>query len=182
MTKVILIHGNGGGTGRDNWFPYLKKELNKIDIQCEAPDFPDSKLARAKFWLPFLKKLKADQNTILVGHSSGAIAALRYAENNKLLGSVLVGVYHTDLDDEGEKQSGYFDIPWQWAKIKNSQRWIAVYASKDDPYIPIKEPRFIKEKLAAEYFEFDDEGHFGSDKNKITFPEILKFLKSKLNK
>ena len=65
MTKVILIHGNGGGTGKDNWFPYLKKELKKLDIQCEAPDFPDAKLARAKFWLPFLKKLKANLRIFL---------------------------------------------------------------------------------------------------------------------
>ena len=27
--KVILIHGNGGGTGQDNWFPYVKKQLEE---------------------------------------------------------------------------------------------------------------------------------------------------------
>ena len=87
-----MIHGNGGGKPTDNWLPYLKAELEKMGVKTEAPQFPDADLARASYWLPFLKDhLKADANTIIVGHSSGAIAAMRFAETNRILGSVLVG-------------------------------------------------------------------------------------------
>jgi uncharacterized protein len=41
--------------------------------------------------------IKADENTILIGHSSGAEAAMRYLETYKLLGCVLVGACHTDV-------------------------------------------------------------------------------------
>ena len=41
-------------------------------------------MARAKYWLPFLKKLGEDEETILIGHSSGAVSAMSYAENNKI--------------------------------------------------------------------------------------------------
>ncbi len=91
MMKAIFIPGNGGGTPKDNWFPYLKRELEKLGITVIDQNFPDSDLARAKYWLPFIKTLGADENTILVGHSSGATAAMCYAEKNKILGSVLVG-------------------------------------------------------------------------------------------
>lgn len=74
-----------------------------------------------------------------MGHSSGAIAAMRFAETNRLLGSVLVGSYHTDLELTSEKQSGYFDRPWDWASIKRNQKWIIQFAATNDPWIPIKE-------------------------------------------
>lgn len=180
-TKVVLIHGNDGGKGTDNWFPYIKKELEKLGVECLNPDFPDAQLARAKYWLPYLRKLGVDHNTVLIGHSSGAIAAMRYAEENKILGSILVGAYHTDLDWEEEKLSGYFDKPWDWDRIRNNQKWIVVFASVDDPYIPVAEARYLKDHLKAQYHEYEDEGHFGEDKNKIEFPDLLRVLIDKLN-
>jgi predicted alpha/beta hydrolase family esterase len=72
-----------------------------------------------------------------VGHSSGALAAIRVAEICPILGSVLVGAYHTDLGIEKEKLSGYFDRAWNWKKIKTNQNWIVLFASQDDPWIPI---------------------------------------------
>jgi predicted alpha/beta hydrolase family esterase len=182
MTRVILLHGNGGGSGKDNWFPWLQYKLKKIGIECEAPDLPDAIEAKSGVWLPYIQDvLKADENTILVGHSSGAIAAMRYAETHKLLGSILVGTYYTDLGFDDERASGYFDEPWKWKAIKNNQSWIIVFASTDDPYINIEEPRFIKDKLNAEYYEYKDKGHFGYDRDKVDFPELLNAIKSKLH-
>ena len=114
----------------------------------------------------------------MIGHSSGAVASLRYAEQNKIFGSVLVGVCYTDTNDETEKASGYYNHPWIWDKIKTNQNWIVQFASTDDPYIPITEPRYIHEKLNTEYSEYTDKGHF-----MITeFPEIIQILKNKLDK
>ncbi len=182
MIKAIFIPGNGGGTPRDNWFPYLKKELEKLKVQVINEDFPDNNLAREKYWLPFLKELGADENTILIGHSSGAIAAMRFAEKNQILGSCLVGTYYTDLGDEGEKKSGYFNHPWEWQTIKRNQRWIIQFNSINDPWIPIKEARFVHEKLNTKYFEYPDQGHFGGDYYKKTFPELLIAIKEQLMK
>ena len=180
--KIILIHGNGGGTSEDNWFPYAKKSLESEGLEIVAETMPDNVLARENTWLPFLKnELKADKNTILVGHSSGAVAAMRFAEDNALYGSILVGACYTDLGDETEKASGYYDRPWHWEKIKANQNWIIQFASTDDPYIPIEEARYIHEKLGTEYHEANDEGHYGEDKAKIEFPEIIELINRKLN-
>jgi predicted alpha/beta hydrolase family esterase len=146
--KVILIPGNGGGSPKDNWFPSIKQELEAAGLIVIAEEFPDNIQARSSYWLPFIvDNLKADENTILIGHSSGAIAAMRIAEQQRILGSVLVGAYHTDLNMDTEKQSGYFDKPWNWNKIKDNQNWIIVFASQDDPWIPIEEPRHIHSQL-----------------------------------
>lgn len=179
--KVIFIPGNGGGGPKDNWFPYLKEELEKLKVTVVASEFPDNYLARESYWLPFIKDhLQADEKTILIGHSSGAIAAMRFAETNKLIGSVLVGAYHTDLGLSMEKQSGYFDRPWDWKSIVRNQKWIIQFASISDPWIPIEEARFVHDRLGTEYHEFLDQGHFGSDSNKLAFPELLEAVKLKI--
>ena len=180
--KVILIHGNGSESAKDQWFPYVKKKLEKLGVEIIARDFPDPVLARAKYWLPFLKKLGADESTILIGHSSGAIAAMRFAETNKILGSVLVGGYYTDLGIPDEKKSGYFNREWDWEAIKNNQQWIIQFNSKDDPWIPIEEARYINQQLNTEYYEYEHEGHFGGDKYYPEFPKLIEVVKSKLAK
>ncbi len=178
--KVLFLPGNGGGGPQDNWFPYLKKELSQLGLNVIAEEFPDNILARQSYWLPFIKELGCDESTILIGHSSGAIAAMRYAETSRILGSVLVGAYHTDLGMDSEKQSGYFDKPWDFLSIKNNQNWIGIFAGKDDPWIPLEEARYLNDQLESYYFEFPKAGHFGGDYLKLEFPEILIFIRERI--
>ncbi|MDB5179462.1 MAG: esterase [Candidatus Saccharibacteria bacterium] len=62
MTRIVLLHGNGGGSGEDNWFPWLKYKLEALGIQCETPDLPDPIEAKAIEWLPYITNvIKADE-------------------------------------------------------------------------------------------------------------------------
>lgn len=178
--NVILVHGNGGATAEGLWFPWVKSRLEESGIPVIARTMPDNMLARERKWLPFLKDvLGVDDRSILVGHSSGAVAAMRYAETTRIFGSVLIGASYTDLGDRSEKLSGYFNRPWQWDKIKANQNWIMQFAAADDPYIPIEEARHIHEQLDTEYFEYADKGHFGGDREFNEFPELITAIKRK---
>jgi pimeloyl-ACP methyl ester carboxylesterase len=177
MIKVILIHGNGGGNAYDAWLPDAARQLEKLGVEVINESFPDPVSARSSIWLPFLESLGPDENTVVVGYSSGAVAAMRYAEDHQLLGSVLVGACYTDLGDASERVSGYYIAPWQWDAIRTNQQWIIQFASKDDPYIPIAEPRYIQKHLQTKYFELDKRGHFMDN----TFPELVKAVQKQLN-
>lgn len=179
MVKVVIIHGNGGSTADDHWTPWLKAELEKKGITVITPTMPDNVQAKASVWLPYMHdKLQCDENTVVIGHSSGAVAAMRYAEQHKLLGTILVGTCYTDLGWESERISGYYDTPWQWDVMQKNQQWIMLFASQDDPYIPIQEAQHIQKNLDVEYYEFTDQGHF-QDK---TIPLLLPALLAKLGK
>jgi len=92
-----------------------------------------------------------------------------------------VGVCHTDLNMKDEKQNGYFDDEWKWEQIKQNGDWIMIFASTDDPYFSIEEPRFIRDQVDAEYYEYTDQGHFGSgNESKIEFPEMIEAIKRRL--
>lgn len=179
--KVMLIPGNGGSTPEYSWFPYLERKLPELGCEVINVQFPDPILARTGFWLPFLEKLGANEHTILIGHSSGTLAALRFAETHRIYGSVLVAAYHTHLNEEAEKQSGYFDQPWDWPAIQGNQNWIIQFASTDDPFIPIEEARYVHQKLSTKYHEYSNQKHFGHGvEQKLEFPELLTVLAQQL--
>lgn len=178
--KVLIVPGNDHTLITNNWYPYVKERLENLGVEVIAENMPDPKVARKGIWLPYIKEQLGDSgNSTLIGHSTGAIAVLRYLEKNKCRFVILVSCYHTNLGDELEKQGGYFDEPWKWDKIKNNAEKIVIFASTDDPFVPISEPRFVKEKLEAEYHEYKDEGHFGLDKKK-EFPEIVTIVEKML--
>lgn len=179
--KIMLVPGNGNAdVNSEIWYPWITKELKILRFEVIAKNMPDADLARKEFWLPFIEK-HVDQNSILIGHSSGAVAALRYAETHKLNGIILVSACYTDLGDENEKISGYFNDPWYWNKIKTNVRWFIQFHSLNDPYIPVEEARFVHHRLNTEYYEYRDQGHFSSDVGKIDFPELLEALKKRIN-
>ena len=127
LPRFIFIHGNSTEHWSFAWAPWLKNELEKRGFETFFETMPDSIIARAKYWLPFLENhVKAGENDVLIGWSSGAVAAMRYAETHKIAGSILISPCYTNLDNDLEKQSGYYDSPWQWDQIRANQQTIAL--------------------------------------------------------
>lgn len=183
MRKIIILPGNGNtNINQDHWYAWVRDQLRHKGYQVIAENMPDPDLAHKNIWLPHIKNhFAANEQTVIIGHSSGGVATLRYLEENKLLGAIVAGVNHTDLGFPEEKESGYYNTPWNWAAIKKNAHWLVQFASQDDPYIPIREPRLIHEKLDTEYHEYTDQGHFGSEyKEHKTFPEIIEVITRKV--
>lgn len=172
--RIIFIHGNEATNWAFAWSPWLKQQLEQLGYKTSFETFPDSTIARSEYWLPFLQDfLKAGENDVLVGWSSGAVAAMRYTESHKIKGSILISPSYTDMGDDLEKQSGYFDAPWQWQAIKDHQDKIALIYGDDDPYIPQEEFNYIAQKLEPTVFEIPQGRHFIE---KTEFPELLSYI------
>ncbi len=172
--RIIFIHGNGTSHWSFGFSSWLKPELEKVGFPTFFETFPDSIQARAQYWLAFLKDhIKVGEGDVLVGWSSGAVAAMRYAQECKILGSILIGPSYTDLGDDLEKQSGYFDAPWDWQKIKKNQQKIALIYGDDDPYIPQSQFEFIASNLQPEVIKVAGGKHF-MEYNE--FPQLLAYI------
>lgn len=113
-THASAHAGNGAGDVEDcNWYGWLMRQLQSrwsdAQVRVELRNMPDPVRARETVWLPFMvNQLGCGENSIIVGHSSGAAAGMRLAESRKVLGLVLVGAYASDLGDANEAASGYF--------------------------------------------------------------------------
>src|SRR5947207_2256305 len=128
--RIIFIHGNQTTHWSFAWAAWLKTGLETLGFETFFETMPDSIIARAEYWLPFLKEhVKAGEHDVVVGYSSGAVAAMRYAEENRILGSVLVSPCYTDTGDELEKQSGYYDKPWEWERSKQTKKRLRLFGA-----------------------------------------------------
>lgn len=186
--KVILIPGMGcTPIARSNWYAWFAREMNqRPNVQCHVQDFPDPHQCRESIWLPHVQKLlstdKGDptEQTIVIGHSSGAACAMRLLEQQQQTGKplaacILVAAAYTDLDDEDERLSGYFNRPWDWQRMAQGAAKIVLFHGTDDHLIPVREARYIAEKLSfAEHFDYremDGKSHFFEP-----WPELLQVM------
>lgn len=183
--RVIIVPGNGCSPVHNaNWYSWMENELIQSGRFSEVllKDMPDPDNARERVWIPFIRdELKADENTILIGHSSGAVAAMRYLETNKLFGCVLVSACYTDLGIESERISGYYSRPWLWDSIKENSKWITQYHSTDDPFIPRAEADHVAANTGSEYTCFTGRSHFFSSRDvRHILPDILRHIEEEL--
>ena len=121
-------------------------------------------------------ELKCDETSIIIGHSSGAVAAMRYAEKYKVKGIILVAAYTTDNGILSEAESGYFNRPWDWDKMKENAGFIVQFGSEDDPFLPWEEQSEVAEECDADFKRYTDRGHFMNS----TLPELINTVKSYL--
>jgi uncharacterized protein len=184
---VIICPGNGCDNIRQsNWYGLLYDMLEERNIPCECNNFPDPLHAGRDRWVPFIrstaeKESANSSNVILVGHSSGAQAALRYAEIYPVYACILVSATYSDLGDAHERASGYY--PQQIGETetnqynfdamnKNCKKWHQFH-SDNDPFIPLFEAEKIRDGLGLTdtYHMLPDRSHFFEFS-----PEILEVI------
>lgn len=154
---------------------WIAKEIEALGYPVKCETFPDPYEAKEVEWLPFIhdELAKGSENIILIGHSSGAEASMRYMEKYKVVGTILVSACWTDLGEPSETISGYYDHPWLWKKMRENAQWIVQFGSTDDPFIPIEEMRLVASEIGTDYIEYTSHGHFMTRK----FPELLEKFK-----
>ena len=158
--KIVLIPGMGcSPVSQSNWYSWFANEMNKRpSVKCVLCDFPDPNKCRESIWAPFIKdEIGLDEDTIVVGHSSGAACAIRLLESPdvpKLRGVILVAAAYTDLGEESERRSEYFSRPWNWEEMKLGAEKIVCFHGVDDHLIPVEEARHIAGKLKCDSFEY----------------------------
>ncbi|KAI8831153.1 retinoblastoma-binding protein 9, partial [Chytriomyces cf. hyalinus JEL632] len=168
-TRVLIVPGNGcggdiSGFNFYGWSEAALKDTGLFDVVMPGPyGMPDPNGAKRSIWIPHIQnKMGCNSEAVIVGHSSGAVAALRYAEEFPVKGIVIVAAYDNALGDEGEAASGYFDGGWDWEGIQRNCGFIVQFGGAVDSLVPIEEQRRVAQSLGPknQYFEIVDEDHF----------------------
>ncbi|MCI8778575.1 MAG: serine hydrolase family protein [Bacilli bacterium] len=181
MKNAIIIHGTEGNP-EENWFPWLKKELEQKGYTVSVPQFPSPPVVPAKIseWFDVLNNYQINEDTIIIGHSLGGIFTLRVLEtlNFTIKAAILVGTpigikpikyYERDLSFSG--------FEFNWSKIKNVAKDFVVFQSDNDPYVALENGRELSNKLGVTLYFIPNAGHFNAQAGYTEFPELLQQIK-----
>lgn len=154
--RAFIIHGYLGYPG-EAWLPWLKVQLEKRGYQVSLPAMPNPDRPTIPEWLAFIANLvgEPDEGTVMIAHSLGCVAVLRYLETvggagKSVKRTVLVGGgFPTGewQDDPGD-QTGeaatmrpWLTMPLDPRKVRMAAGKCTVILSDDDPYIPLEEAK-----------------------------------------
>jgi len=76
MKNALILHGTDFRKEQkqklNNWFPWLKAELEKLGFEVWVPELPEAWQPNLKRYWNFLKGFNFNEETVIIGHSSGA--------------------------------------------------------------------------------------------------------------
>lgn len=180
MKNALILHGTDASPA-DNWFGWLQKELETIGYNVWLPQLPHADKPSTKIYSEFLlanKEFEFTSETILIGHSSGAVEALSLLEyvENPIKSAFMVSAFKDSLGWEALED--LFITPLNFEKIKDKAENFIFVHSDNDPYCPIDHAEFLAEQVDGELFIKSGQGHFntelGSQYEK--FPELLELI------
>ncbi len=182
MKRVFIIHGWGGFPG-EAWYQWLKKELETRGFLAQVPAMPDTETPKIDAWVSHLSEVvgEPDEDTFLVGHSIGCQTIARYLETfdeGKIIGGVVFvcgwAVSSTGLaEEEKPVAKPWIETPINWEKVRqHSKNFIAIH-SDNDPFVPLDNADFFKEKLGAEIIIEHGKGHMGDSEGFTELPSVL---------
>lgn len=184
MRNALILHGTHGNSS-SHWFPWLKSELEKMGYRVWVPDLPHAERPNVKRYTEFInsgKEFEFNEETIIIGHSSGAVAILGILQNLtkgvKVNSVHLVGSFKDNLGRD--ELSELFDNPFDFEIIKTKSGKFIFFHSDDDPYCPLEQAKFLVEKTNGELVFLPGQKHFniGTAGEKYKqFPELLEKIK-----
>jgi len=157
----VLLPGFASNSKR-SFFPWLKRELEAKGHSVQALDLPDARIPNIANQIEaVLKQVKFGPDTILVGHSWGAVVALKILEKLKtpIAGTILVaGLIEPAVKNrESWPLRLIFNWRFTWPKIKKNAGWVKILRDLKDPLIADNQGLRIQQELGGDLIEFEAE-------------------------
>ena len=188
---AFIIHGSYGNP-QENWFPWLKVELEKIGYQVFVPQFPIPSAENQnpawgghdlQDWIKTMDQYREyiNQETIFIAHSRGCVFAYHYLPtlNNPIAATYLVApwINYRWYPKNWQGIDSFHEVPFDWEKIKKGSKNFEVFQSTNDD-TPVSEGQEIADKLGAKLVIVNNAGHFNTRSGFTTFPLLLENIKS----
>lgn len=181
-TKVLIIHG-AYGNPNENWFPWLKAELEKLGIKAFVPQFPTPEGQNLDNWLKVFKEYMPylDEKTILVGHSLGPAFIMNILENleQPILAAFFVSGFTGLLGkpEFDEINKTITNRKFNYSKIIRNCNKFFIYHSDNDPYVPLDKGKELAAKLNGKLTIIKNGGHINASAGYTEFPLLLNDIK-----
>jgi predicted alpha/beta hydrolase family esterase len=181
MKNAIILHGTGN-TPEGNWFRWLEKKLKERGYNVWLPQLPNAEMPNAEKYNKLLlsHNFNFNDDTILVGHSSGAVSILNLLQelpsSIRIKAAFLVGSFEKPLDVSA--RSELFSKSFDFEKIKSRCGKFIFLHSDNDPYCPLVGAQFLAKMLDGELTVVPGQGHFNLETGPQykEFPQLLELI------
>ena len=180
--RVIVIHGTMG-CPEENWFPWLKSELESDKCEVLVPSLPTPEGQSLENWLAvFACKAGALRaSDILVGHSIGAAFVLRLLEYSasSIHAAFLVSGFARELGSDFDTYNRTFVEPaFDWERIRANVKIACMYNSDNDPYVPLALAEELSTMLHVSLNVIADGGHLNTAAGYLKFERLKQDIAS----
>lgn len=163
--KTAYIFHDAFCDQNSDWYPWMKTTLESAGFVVTVPHFPTPAGQSYQSWLAVVKNFipKFDTETIIIGHGTGGVFALRLVQDLKVKihGLFLVATYAEKIGHAGYDRvnESFFKDPIKFDTIKKNAQVIEIFAGDDDPFVPMAITQKLAESLDEEVQKIPDGGH-----------------------
>jgi len=174
MTKRVLIIHGWESNSREHWFLEEKKRLEGQGHEVVVPDMPNTLHPKKEEWVEVIRNFNPDEDSILIGHSLGGVAILRYLEvaGQKVGKCILIATPIRKLGQGYEGIENFLEGDFNWDRIKESVQAFIVFQQKNDPAVSIQHGKDLANNLGADLVMTEGNDHF----DKIDFELLEKYI------
>ena len=162
--RILIIHG-WESNSREHWFLEEKKRLEKWGHKVFVPDMSNTLYPKKEEWVKVIADFASDDNSILIGHSLGGTAILRYLEkiNKKINRCILIAAPIRKLrspDYNFEPIDNFFEPDFNWQKIKQNCKNFFVLNQTKDPWVPLQHGEDLADYVGGKLIKIEGNNHF----------------------
>jgi hypothetical protein len=182
--NIFIFHGTEGYPG-ENWFPWMKAQLETQGHRVFVPQFPSPPVVASKIseWFDVLKEYEKyiDENSIFIGHSLGGVFTLRNLEkiSHPIYAAAFIGtpigvkpILNYDRDN------AFSGFSFDWGSIKNKAQRFIVFHSDNDPYVSLGNGEQLAKELGVKLSFVPNAGHFNAKAGYLQFEKLLTALEA----
>jgi len=200
--KFIIFHG-AFGNPEENWFPYLKKELQNIeqevlvpkfpvenwdDITEKGPDIPARKQTLNNWFKVFSKlekSIKSKDKLCFIAHSLSPIFILHALEklSIQLDSAIFVCPFLRELKKSWQidhVNSTFYKTNFNFKKLRKLIPISYTLYSDNDPYVDPKYAIEFADKLGSSKIIVKGAGHMNKEAGFVKLPLVYELCRTRL--
>lgn len=167
--NALILHGTDSNP-EENWFPWLKRQLEDRGYNVWVPSLPENHTPNRTVYNDFLFSSEFDfKNSLMIGHSSGAVSVLNMLMDNRcphIKQGIMVSAWAGGIPNGYGENNTQFDnlFPangFDFELMKSKAESLSFVHSGNDPYCPLGQAEYLASKLGASLTVIQDGGHLG---------------------
>ena len=180
MRNAFILHGIYGNP-EENWNPWLKKELEALELEVHVPHFPTIEPVTSlqswnEAWQPYEPHI--NEESIIVGHSLRVAYGLGLIERHPVHAAFFIATAWGKTDNTVTSvMHRIADQPFDWASIRDNCHHFEILHADNDPYLPVERAETLATNLHIQAEIIEGAGHFNEEAGYTEFPMLLEKIK-----